>query len=399
MRAPADLDRDTSAQIDAWAASGAMALTTTPSGRWCGPPVGLVPKMQVLAGVLAARTAALGHRVEVDPLALLTERAAIAGLPLGGTVSCGGGARLLCTDGRWWAVSLARPDDLDLVPAWLGLAGPPDDPWGAVEHAATQRPLHELLDQARLLGLPHGLLPDDPVGPSPFEPLDRHPLGPAVAPTAELRGVVVIDLTALWAGPLCGALLAEAGATVIKVESTHRPDGARRGPPAFFDRLNRAKQGVTVDLRTAEGVATLSRLLAEADVVLEASRPRALEQLGLHAAQLIADGRTRVWVSITGHGREGPQRDRVGFGDDAAVAGGLVTWAEDRPLFCADAIADPATGLAAAAAVLDALATGGRWLLDVSLAGVARHLAGPTLPLDGWTGTPAPPRPPVSRRR
>ncbi len=77
----------------------------------------------------------------------------------------------------------------------------------------------------------------------------------------------------------------------------------------------------------------------------------------------------------------------MGFGDDAAVAGGLVCWQDDRPVFCADAVADPVSGLVAAAACLDALATGGRWLVDVGMAGVAAHLAGPTLPVP--TGTSA----------
>jgi hypothetical protein len=87
----------------------------------------------------------------------------------------------------------------------------------------------------------------------------------------------------------------------------------------------------------------------------------------------------------------------VAFGDDAAVSGGLVAWDGGRPFFCADAVADPATGLVAAAACLDALASGGRWLLDVALAGVAAHLAGPTLPVP--TGlAPAPPAAPAPAR-
>jgi crotonobetainyl-CoA:carnitine CoA-transferase CaiB-like acyl-CoA transferase len=106
-----------------------------------------------------------------------------------------------------------------------------------------------------------------------------------------------------------------------------------------------------------------------------------------------------VWVSITGHGRTGPARDRVGFGDDAAVAGGLVCRQDGRPVFCADAIADPTSGMVAAAAVLDALATGGRWLLDVAMSGVAAHLAGPTLPTGDRTPTAAPPRAEAPRRR
>jgi crotonobetainyl-CoA:carnitine CoA-transferase CaiB-like acyl-CoA transferase len=123
-----------------------------------------------------------------------------------------------------------------------------------------------------------------------------------------------------------------------------------------------------------------------ADVVVEASRPRALEQLGIVAEAVLATaagGGPRVWVSITGYGRAAPGRDRVAFGDDAAVAGGLVVWDEAGPCFLADAVADPCAGLVAAAAVLRALAAGGRWLLDVSMRDVAAHLAGP------WNGGPS----------
>jgi crotonobetainyl-CoA:carnitine CoA-transferase CaiB-like acyl-CoA transferase len=87
-------------------------------------------------------------------------------------------------------------------------------------------------------------------------------------------------------------------------------------------------------------------------------------------------------VSITGHGRDGAAAQRIGFGDDAAAAGGLVVSADRDagPMFCADAVADPLSGLTAAGACLTALAEGGRWLLDVSLARVSASLSGPTLP-------------------
>ena len=105
--------------------------------------------------------------------------------------------------------------------------------------------------------------------------------------------------------------------------------------------------------------------------MIEASRPRALEQLGIDATAIVAGGGPRVWVSITGHGRDGAGADWVAFGDDAAVAGGLVAHDEHGPVFCADAIADPIAGVVAAGAALQALAAGGRWLLDVSLSAVA----------------------------
>ena len=140
--------------------------------------------------------------------------------------------------------------------------------------------------------------------------------------------------------------------------------------------MNDGKDEAVVDL------AELPRILAQADVVIEASRPRALQQLGIVAEAILGgqDG-PAVWVSITGHGRGGEGALRVAFGDDAAVGGGLVVWDQDGPCFCADAIADPLSGIVAAAASLAALRSGRRWLLDVSMSAVASHFAGVTLPI------------------
>ncbi|MFN8019334.1 MAG: CoA transferase [Acidimicrobiales bacterium] len=179
----------------------------------------------------------------------------------------------------------------------------------------------------------------------------------------------VVDLTALWAGPLCTQALVRAGAEVTRVESAGRPDASRSGSPGLFAALDQGKAHVVVDLATGDGVAELRALLVEADVVVSASRPRALEQLGITATNLLAnDDGPQVWTSITGHGRRSA---RVAFGDDAAVAGGLVAWEDGEPSFVGDALADPLAGLAAAAATLEALAAGRRALVDVSMAGVA----------------------------
>ncbi|MFA5886111.1 MAG: amidohydrolase family protein, partial [Acidimicrobiia bacterium] len=211
-----------------------------------------------------------------------------------------------------------------------------------------------------------------------------------------IEGAFVVDLSSLWAGPLCGALLAAAGADVVKVESTARPDGARSGNGPFFDLLNGAKRSLALDLATDEGRRVLAALVAGADVVIEGTRPRALRQLGVDAEAALASSGPAVWVSITGHGRDGETGLRVGFGDDAAAAGGLVAWDDAGPCFCADAVADPVTGMVAALGVLDALAPGAgngavardaavaaadrpAVLLDVALARVAASLAGPTL--------------------
>ena len=176
---------------------------------------------------------------------------------------------------------------------------------------------------------------------------------------------------------MCGRLLRSAGARVVKVEGANRPDGARFGPPSFFALMNDGKEQVVVDLRTAAGVGELRELLCTADVVIEASRPRALEQLGLDARSLAGESSARAWVAITGYGRSSPEREWVAFGDDAAAAGGLVVWDDEGPCFCADAVADPLAGLVAATAASIVLATGGRWLVDVVLARSAAAVAGP----------------------
>ena len=186
---------------------------------------------------------------------------------------------------------------------------------------------------------------------------------------------LVVDLSSLWAGPLCGRLLAAAGMRVVKVESTSRPDGARGGDVGFFHALNGAKEHRSLPLATAGGRDRLRRLLSTADIVIEGSRPRALRHMGIEAEEVLSARPGSVWVSITAYGRDGPWSNRVGFGDDAAAAGGLVAVAEGRPGFVADAVADPLAGMVAAGAAADAWARGGGCLLDVSLREVARHAA------------------------
>ena len=169
---------------------------------------------------------------------------------------------------------------------------------------------------------------------------------------------MVLDLTSLWAGPLCGALLADAGARVVKVESVDRPDGARLGNAELFDLLNAGKESVALDLRTPRGREQLAGLVAHADVVLEAARPRALEQLGLWRDELMAAAGRRCGCRSPRTAAPFAARDRVGFGDDAGWPGGWWSWTRWSVLL-ADAVADPITGLTAAVAVAEALAGGG----------------------------------------
>jgi crotonobetainyl-CoA:carnitine CoA-transferase CaiB-like acyl-CoA transferase len=208
------------------------------------------------------------------------------------------------------------------------------------------------------------------------EPLPNAPNGPGCSTCRWPRSVrpprhrrELTGPAEMWAGPLCGRLLARSGAVVVKVESPGRPDGTRAGDRAFFDWMNSGKFSYAVDFdRDRKAV---HNLLAVADVVLEGSRPAALHRRGLGPLDVSARP-GRVWVRITGHGA---RANRVAFGDDAAVAGGLVGWDGDSPVFSGDAIADPLTGLEATAAVLGSLARGGAEVIEMSMAAVAAQYA------------------------
>jgi hypothetical protein len=315
-----------------------------------GPPID--PPGHVVANIEA-----LGAALGIDAMARLTQRAEIWSYGRNGRISCGGATRLMRAADEWIALSLTRPDDEDLVPAWIDTLAQ----WDAIERAVAHHPAATLVERGRLLGLPIARLGERAPAGAPTT-VERR--GDAAALD---RAPVVVDLSSLWAGPLCSRLLCDMGMRVVKVESRARPDGARRGPAAFFDAMHHGKELVMIDFTRDE----LQPLVDGADVVIEGSRPRALDQLGIDRTA------PRVWLSITGHGVHEPNRNWVGFGDDAAVAGGLVAWSDrTTPCFLGDAIADPLTGMASAIAVRDALQQPGRWAIDCNLAGVAAYVAG-----------------------
>ncbi|MCX4705403.1 CoA transferase [Streptomyces sp. NBC_01373] len=349
-----------------WAASGGMALT----GETAGPPVLSPAPMMSLLGAVGGALSWLG--ADIDPALLLGSRAGAMDLTRRGRTSAGGASRLLPAADGWLAVTLSRPDDIDLVPAILGRADV-CDPWQDLATAVRGASAREFTARIRMVGVPAAVLPTGtPVTDAPWQVT-------AIAAPHTTDRPLVVDLSSLWAGPLCAHLLGRAGARVVKVESTRRPDGARAGNRRFYDWLHAGQESVAVDFTTAAGRAELAELVDAADVVIEASRPRALAQLGLDPERL--DHRPgKVWVGITGYGRARP--DRVAFGDDAAVAGGLVARSAGGPVFCADAIADPLTGLVAALGALASLAGGGGQLIDLSMRDVAAAFAGarPTCP-------------------
>jgi hypothetical protein len=355
-----------------WAGSGAMALT----GHSDGPPM-LAPGPLATCARAAADAIRLvageRWRSDLDGSALLGERAAIFGLSRRGAISPGGSCRILRAADAWIAVNLARSDDVRSIPAWLG-EGDVGEPWKYVADRLALRPAAEVVERARLLGLAAAVALDPPaVAPAWCRVAAR---GEPV-PRARSDVPLVVDLSSLWAGPLCAQLLGLAGARVVKLESTRRTDGARSGPPAFFALLNAGKASVALDFGDDSGRRTLRRLLERADIIVESSRPRALAQLGVDAESLVKTIPGLTWVSITGYGRREPGASWVAFGDDAGAAAGLAAatgGGEGPPLFCGDAIADPLTGLHAALAALACWSGGGGYLLDLALSDVVAHI-------------------------
>jgi crotonobetainyl-CoA:carnitine CoA-transferase CaiB-like acyl-CoA transferase len=399
-----------------WAASGLMWLTGMPGRAPAVPDGAVLDRAEAAARLFTALSGRLGRRVQPDVAHLLGGRAALMGLRRRGEWSANGSCRLLRAADGWIAVNLARPHDVDAVDALVGALGGQTGPvsadpcphpvgqvWEALAAAVRTRPTDDVIQVARLLAMPASALRvghrSDPVRSLPVEGARPAEVSPVRYPVEPVDGrdswPLVVDLSAMWAGPLCAHLLGKVGMRVVKVESVQRPDGARGGDPAFYDWLHAGHESVALDFATPVGRAMLRRLVDRADVVIESSRPRALAQLGLDAAALVAARPGRVWVSITGYGRTFAAThlvpDPVAFGDDAAVSGGLVAW--DRgasgdmrtPVFCADAIADPLTGLFAALAVAASLLVGGGHLLDIPMRDVAAWVAAP--PGRGRNGT------------
>lgn len=360
-----------------WADSGLAYLTGPADGQ---PDFSRAAVLAEARRVAADIAQLLG--VEIDAATILAGRAAILGLTRRGRVSAGGATRMLATADGWCAVALPRADDVATLPALLEADAVPDDPWLALSDWAATRSTEAVVARGQLLDIAvagRGEVCAEP----PTVRRGRSGVGPR-----RVDGLLVADLSSLWAGPLCAQLLARAGAVVVKVESPSRPDGTRNGEPAFFDWMNFGKLSYAIDF-DHDGDA-LRQLLSTADIVIEGSRPAALRRRQLSADDV--PGRAgRIWLRIRGY-RGQPHRSA--FGDDAAVAGGLVGTGTQGPVFCGDAIADPLSGLEAARAVGQSLRRGGGEVIDVSMAQVAARYA--ALPRASSTSAVpvAPPQPP-----
>lgn len=197
-----------------------------------------------------------------------------------------------------------------------------------------------------------------------------------------LAGVKVVELAHIMAGPVCGLMLADMGADVIKVEKAPGGDDSRRmippdveGESAAFMMLNRNKRGAVINLKEPSGKEALQRLLQDADVVIENYRPGTMERLGLGYEALREQNPGLIYCQITGFGRTGPYAMRAGFDLIAQGMSGLMSVTGEGPgrppVKVGVPIGDITAGILAAMGILAAYAhrlkTGEGQRVDTSL--------------------------------
>ena len=199
-----------------------------------------------------------------------------------------------------------------------------------------------------------------------------------------LEGFKVVDLSAVVSGPLTGALLADQGAEVIKVERTVTGDiqrnvgSKRNGFAGFFHVLNRGKRSIALNLTTTEGQAIVKRLAKDADVVLQNFRPGVVKRLGIDYDVLSRDNPGLVYLSISGFGQTGPRANEraydpiiQSYSGIAATQGSIHRDTEERPEQVNMLILDKLTAWTGCQAVTSALLarsrTGKGQLVELSM--------------------------------
>lgn len=201
------------------------------------------------------------------------------------------------------------------------------------------------------------------------------------AKTGPLSGMRVIELAHIMAGPVCGLMLADMGADVIKVEKPTGDDSRRFTPPdiggeaAAYMMMNRNKRGISLNLKDPDAVEVLRELLADADVVVENYRIGTMEKLGLSYEGLAAVNPRLIYCEISGFGRTGPYAERGGFDLIAQGMSGLMSITGEGPgrppVKVAAPISDINAGILAAmgvsAAYANVLRTGQGQKVDTSL--------------------------------
>jgi crotonobetainyl-CoA:carnitine CoA-transferase CaiB-like acyl-CoA transferase len=186
---------------------------------------------------------------------------------------------------------------------------------------------------------------------------------PSPAPLA-LDGIRVVDLSRVLAGPYCGALLGDMGADVIKVEDPAVGDESRTWPPhkdgesAGYLVNNRNKRGISVNLKTPEGVAVVRRLAARADVLIENFRTGTMEEFGLGYETLAAENPRLVYCSVSAFGRTGPRAESAGYEALMQAFSGIMSITGEpggAPVRCGVSFLDLTTGILCAFGVVNAV--------------------------------------------
>jgi crotonobetainyl-CoA:carnitine CoA-transferase CaiB-like acyl-CoA transferase len=179
-----------------------------------------------------------------------------------------------------------------------------------------------------------------------------------------LKGVRVLDLTRVLAGPYCAMLLGDMGAEVIKVEEPGKGDDTRGWPPfaggesTYFMSVNRNKKSVTLNLKAPEGREILKKLAKKSDVLLENFRTGTMEKLGLGYATLAKLNRRLVYCAISGFGESGPESHRGGYDLIVQAESGvmdLTGFPDGPPVKVGNSIADLVAGMSGAHGVTLAL--------------------------------------------
>jgi crotonobetainyl-CoA:carnitine CoA-transferase CaiB-like acyl-CoA transferase len=200
-----------------------------------------------------------------------------------------------------------------------------------------------------------------------------------------LAGLRVLDVTQVMAGPYCAMMLADLGASVIKVEppsgdSTRQMPGAVGTDSPAFNAVNRGKRSIVLNLKTSEGSEVFARLARSSDIVVENYRPGVMTALGLDYAALSPGNPRLIYASISGYGQTGPQRGKGGFDLIAQGVAGIMSITGEPggpPVKAGIPVTDLGAGLFALVGILAALEhrhrTGVGQQIDTSLvdAGVA----------------------------